>query len=80
MEQRLPGANGRLPKVNIGEQCVAELRAEKSEHIGHARCGIGLFGATTGQGFQRSTASNPNGRADVARTGQLRAPRGGVNR
>jgi hypothetical protein len=29
MEQWLPGANGRLPKVNSGEQCAIELRAEK---------------------------------------------------
>jgi hypothetical protein len=66
-EQRLPGANGRLPKVNSGEQCAAELRAEKSVHVW---CGTGLSDATTGQGFQWSTAPNPNGRADVAHTGQ----------
>jgi hypothetical protein len=59
MEQRLPGANGRLPKVNSDEQCVAELRAEKSERTGHVQCGTGLSGATTGQGFQRSTRSKP---------------------
>jgi hypothetical protein len=60
-EQRLPSANGRLPKVNSGEQCAAELRAEKSEHTGHVRCGTGLSGAATGQRFQRSTTPNPNG-------------------
>jgi hypothetical protein len=30
-EQRLTSANDRLPKVNSGEQCTAEFRAEKSE-------------------------------------------------
>jgi hypothetical protein len=45
------------------EQCAVEVRAEKLEHTR-------LFGAATGQGFQRSTAPNPNGRADVAHTGQ----------
>jgi hypothetical protein len=52
-------ANGRLQKVNSCEQCAAELRAEKSEHTGRVRCGTGLSGATTGQGFQRSTRSKP---------------------
>jgi hypothetical protein len=44
-EQRLPGANGRLPKVNNCEQCTVEVRAAKSEHTGHVRCGTGLSGA-----------------------------------
>jgi hypothetical protein len=58
-EQRLTSANDRLPKVNSGEQCTAEFRAEKSERTGHVRCGTRLSGATIGQGFQRSTLSKP---------------------
>jgi hypothetical protein len=33
-------------KVNIDEQCAAEVRAAKSEVTGHVRCGTGLSGAT----------------------------------
>jgi hypothetical protein len=53
-EQRLSGANGRLQKwtfVNSAQQ--------KSECTGHVRCGTGLSGVATGQGFQRSTRSKP---------------------
>jgi hypothetical protein len=32
---------------------------QKSERIGHVRCGTGLSGATTGQGFLWSTRSKP---------------------
>jgi hypothetical protein len=62
-EQRLPGANDRLPKVSSGEQCATEFRTEKSEHTGVApdvRCN-----RTNGQ-----VAPNPNGLADMAHTGQ----------
>jgi hypothetical protein len=58
-EQRLPGANGRLPKVTNGEQCAAKLRAEKSGHTGHVRCGTGLSGAATGQRVPTVDSSKP---------------------
>jgi hypothetical protein len=48
-EQRLTGVNGRLPKVNSTRQ--------SSEQRSHSAPDI--FGATTGQGFQRSTRSKP---------------------
>jgi hypothetical protein len=45
--------------VNSDEQCARELKAEKSERTRHVWCGTGLSGATTGQGFQRSSRSKP---------------------
>jgi hypothetical protein len=69
-EQRLTGANGRRPKVHSDEQCATEFRAEKLERTGHVRCGTGQSGATIGKGFQLSSRSKPNERADVAHTGQ----------
>jgi hypothetical protein len=58
-EQRLPGANGRLPKVNIGEHYAAELRAEKSERTEHVWCGTGLSGAARGQRVPTVDRSKP---------------------
>jgi hypothetical protein len=63
-------ANDRLHSVNNDEQCHAEVRGAKSE-------GTRLSGAAPDCPVQqydkapeRSTAQNPNGCADVARTGQ----------
>jgi hypothetical protein len=68
-EQRLPMHKRSTANMNSDEQCREEVRAAKSEVTG-------LFGVPPDcpvqqkdKGFQWSIAPNPNGRADVARTG-----------
>jgi hypothetical protein len=63
-------ANGRIVRRNSDEQCRAEVRAQKSE-------GTGLSGVASDcpvqqddKGSNGRPALNPNGCADVARTGQ----------
>jgi hypothetical protein len=63
-EQRLTGTNGRLQKGTMMNSA-----AQKSEVIRHVRCGTGCPVQQKVKRFQRSIAPNPNGRADVARTG-----------
>jgi hypothetical protein len=53
----------------LDEQCVSEVRAEKSERTGHVQCGTELFGAATGQRVPTVNRSKPELRADVACTG-----------
>jgi hypothetical protein len=64
-EQRLPGANSRLPKVNNDEQYASELRVEKPERVA-LDCPVQL----QDKGSNGQLAPNPNGCADVAHTGQ----------
>jgi hypothetical protein len=54
-------------KVNNDEHCAPEVEAAKSEVTGHVRCGTILSGATAPMVKSLQT---PNGRADVAHTGQ----------
>jgi hypothetical protein len=69
-EQRLPTRQRSTAQMNSDEQYRAEVRAAKSEVTGHVWCATGLSGAAKGKGLQRSTAPNPNGRADMALTEQ----------
>jgi hypothetical protein len=48
----------------------AEVRAQKSEVTGLSGVAPDCSVQQKDKRFQRSTALNPNGRADVARTGQ----------
>jgi hypothetical protein len=63
-------ANGRLCRVNNDEQCQAEVRAQKSE--GTILSGVALDYPVQqdNKGTNGRLALNPNGCADVARTGQ----------
>jgi hypothetical protein len=69
-EQRLTGANGRLQKRSAVNSASAEVRAQKSEGTGLSGvapdCPVQLEDIR----LQWSTAKNPNGCADVARTVQ----------
>jgi hypothetical protein len=69
-EQRLTSANGRLQKTLCVNSANVEVRVQKLE-------GIGMSGVTPDcpvqqddKAPQRSTAQNPNGCTDVARTRQ----------
>jgi hypothetical protein len=66
-EQRLSGANGRLPKVNSACQ-KSEQRSQSTLDMS----GVALDYPVQLQdkGSNDQVAPNPNGRADVARTGQ----------
>jgi hypothetical protein len=56
--------------MNSGEQCRAEVRAQKSEVAGLSGVAPDCPVQQKDKELQRSTAPNPNGCADVARTGQ----------
>jgi hypothetical protein len=62
-------ANGRLCRAYCGEQCRAEVRAQKSEVTGLSGVAPDCPVQQKDKRLQRSTALNPNGRADVAHTG-----------
>jgi hypothetical protein len=63
-------ANGRLSRVYSNEQCRVEVRAAKSEVTGLSGVAPDCPMQQDDKALQRSTALNPNGCADVARTGQ----------
>jgi hypothetical protein len=52
------------------EQCMSQVRAQKSEGIGLSGVALDCPMQLEDKTPQRSTASNPNDCADVARTGQ----------
>jgi hypothetical protein len=56
--------------MNSGEQCCAEVRVQKSEVTGLSGVALDCPVQQKDKALQRSTAPNPNGHADVARTGQ----------
>jgi hypothetical protein len=60
--------------MNSGEQYHAEVRAQKSEVTGLSGVAPDCPVQQKDKALQRSTAPNPNGRADVARTGLSGAP------
>jgi hypothetical protein len=62
--------NDRLRRVYSDEQCHAEVRAAKSEVTGLSGVAPDCPVQQDDKALQRSTASNPNGCAYVARTGQ----------
>jgi hypothetical protein len=69
-EQRLPARQRSTAKVYSGKQCRAKVRARKSEVTGVSGVAPDCPVQQKDKGIQRSTASNPNGHADVARIGQ----------
>jgi hypothetical protein len=69
-EQRVPARQRSTAKMNSGEQCRAEVRAQKSEVAGLSGVAPDCPVQQKDKELQRSTAPNPNGCADVARTGQ----------
>jgi hypothetical protein len=56
--------------MNSGEQFRVEVRAQKSEVTGLSGVALDCPVQQKDKALQRSTAPNPNRRADVARTGQ----------
>jgi hypothetical protein len=62
--------NGRLCRVYINEQCRAEVRAAKSEVTKRSGVAPDCPMHQNDKALQRSTAPDPNGCADVARTRQ----------
>jgi hypothetical protein len=62
--------NGRLCRVYSDEQCHTEVRAAKSEVIGRSGVAPDCPVHQDDKALQRSTAPDPNGCADMARTGQ----------
>jgi hypothetical protein len=54
--------------MNSGEQCRAEVRAQKSEITGLSGVAPDYPVQQKDKELQRSTTPNPNWRADVART------------
>jgi hypothetical protein len=62
-------ANGRLCRVNNDEQCREEVKATKSEVTRLSGVAPDCPVQQDDKPPQRSTAPNPNGCADVARTG-----------
>jgi hypothetical protein len=69
-EQRLPAHQRSTAKVHSGKQCHVEVRAQKSEVTGLSGVALDCPVQQKDKELQRSTAPNPNGRTDVARTGQ----------
>jgi hypothetical protein len=70
MEQRLPARQRSIAQMNNGEQCRAEVRTQKLEVTGLSSVAPNCPVQQKDKEPQRSTAPNPNRRADVARTGQ----------
>jgi hypothetical protein len=58
-EQRLSARQRSTTKVNSDEQCATEVRAAKSEVIGHVRCATGLSSAAKGQRVPTVNSSKP---------------------
>jgi hypothetical protein len=58
-EQQLPARQRLTAQMNISEQCCVEVRAQKSEVIGHVRCATGLSGAAKGQRVPTINNSKP---------------------
>jgi hypothetical protein len=56
--------------MNSGEQCHTEVRAQKSEVTGLPGVAPDCPVQQKDKALKRSTAPNPNERADVARTEQ----------
>jgi hypothetical protein len=69
-EQRFPARQRSTAQMNSGEQCCAEVRVQKSEVTGLSGVALDCPVQQKDKALQRSTAPNPNGHADVARTGQ----------
>jgi hypothetical protein len=63
-------ANGQLRRVYSDEQCRTEVRATKSEVTGLSGVAPDCPVQQDDKALQRTTAPNPNGCADVARTGR----------
>ena len=63
-------ANGRLQYATVLNSAATEVRAQKSEVTGLSGVAPDCPVQQKDKELQRSTAPNPNGRADVARTGQ----------
>jgi hypothetical protein len=63
-------ANGRLRRVYSDEQCRTGVKASKSDVTGLSGVAPDCLVQQDDKALQRSTAPNPNGYADVARTGQ----------
>jgi hypothetical protein len=61
-------ANGRLQKRIMSNSAAQKSEREVRGHL-TVRCGTGLSGVAKRQ-TAPTTAPNPNGRADMARTGQ----------
>jgi hypothetical protein len=62
--------NGHFVRRNSDEKYHVELEAQKSEHTGLSGVAPVYSVQQDNKTSQRSTAPNPNGCADVARTGQ----------
>jgi hypothetical protein len=62
--------NGRLCRATVCNSTAAEVRAQKLEGIGLSGVAPDCPVQLEDKRLQRSTALNPNGYADVARTGQ----------
>jgi hypothetical protein len=63
-------ANGRLCRAIVVNSVVAEVRAQKSEVTGLFDVAPDCPVQQDDKTFQRSTAPNPNGHADVEHIGQ----------
>jgi hypothetical protein len=63
-------ANGRLQNATVLNSAAAKVRAQKSEVTGLSGMAPDYPVQQDDKALQWSTAPNPNGRADVARTGQ----------
>jgi hypothetical protein len=70
VEKRLTDINVRLQKALCMNSANAEVRAQKSEGTGLSDVAPDCPVQQDNKAPQRSTAPNPNGCADVARTGQ----------
>jgi hypothetical protein len=62
-------ANGRLQNATVVNSAATEVIAQKSEVTGLSGVALDYAMQQDDKALQRSTAPNPNGRADVARTG-----------
>jgi hypothetical protein len=69
-KQRLPARQRSTAKVYSAKQCRAEVRTQKSEVTGLSGVAPDCSVQQKDKALQRSTAPNPDGRADVARTGE----------
>jgi hypothetical protein len=62
--------NGRLQNAIVWNSGATEVRAQKSEVTGLSGVALDCPVQQKDKRLQRSTAPDPNGRADVARAGQ----------
>jgi hypothetical protein len=63
-------ANGRLQNATVRNSATTEVKAQKSEVTGLSGVAPDCPVQQKDKRLQRSTALNPNERADVARAGQ----------